>query len=120
MAQALPEDIGKCLCCNYRSKSEEDFLKHVKVHRFEPNFRVPCMVCPQVLKDIKQYKKHKKYCLKIKTLENKNEKEQDYDQDLFWQCQNCPEKIQINEVQNIIDFQNITKHMYTHSRKNER
>ena len=66
--------------------------------------------------------------MKTKTVEDKNEKEKkqenenenEIEQTLFWQCQNCPENIHINFVQNITDFQKITKHIYVHSRKNER
>ena len=120
MAQAYPKDTVKCLCCNYRTNIENDFLKHVKVHRFEPNFRVPCMVCPQILKNVDKYRQHKKSCVKIKKNEDQKEKEDENAQNLFWQCQNCPETVKINVIQNITDFKNITKHIFVHSRKNER
>ena len=120
MAEAFPEESVKCLCCNFRTKCENDFLKHVKVHRFEPNFKVPCMFCPQILKNINKYKEHQKKCVKIKNVEYQKEKEQETSNNIFWKCQNCPENIKINMVQNITDFQTITKHIFVHSRSNER
>ena len=114
------EESMKCLCCNYRSNNEKEFLKHVKVHRFEPNFRIPCLVCPAILKNFDTYRKHTKQCVKVKKEEVLNEKKLENTQNLFWKCQNCPQSIEVNVVQNIVDFQKVTKHIYTHSRRNER
>ena len=122
MAQEIPKICIKCLCCDYRSNNESDFLKHVNVHRFEPKFKIPCPVCPQILKSIRAYNTHKKYCVGTKTLKDSvdTKKETESTPNQLWQCQNCPVQIQINAVQNIIDFQKITKHIFVHSRNHER
>ena len=38
---------------------------------------------------------------------------------LFWDCTYCPTKIQINTEQNALDFTEITRHLFVHSRNGE-
>ena len=120
MAQVNPEIDFTCLSCSYRSDKEKQFLKHVSVHRFEPNFKIKCRVCPQKLKTKRSYRKHKKTCPGLVHVEERNEKETQ--SKLNWQCPNCPQVIQINSEQSIEDFQReggVKKHLYKHSSTKE-
>ena len=120
MAEAFPQKYIRCLNCNFEGTNEVDFLNHVRIHQYEKNFRIPCSMCPQVLKTIQLYKKHKKACKGNKTQkESSLESNLELKSDLFWVCQNCNERIQINNGKDIDDFDLIIKHMYSHSRSGE-
>ena len=61
MAEAFPEKLYvRCLSCNFESYNEKDFLNHVRIHQYEKDFRIPCILCPQVLKTFPLYKKHRR------------------------------------------------------------
>ena len=95
----------------------------IRKHQFEPDFRIPCMVCPQTLKTLKSYQQHKKKCSQVVV---QNEQEMELDEQKgeqnedeqngtrsFWQCKRCKEKIPINIIQTIEDFQKLTKVHFT-------
>ena len=125
MAEAYPAYCAKCLYCVYQTNSEEDFLKHLRVHNSEYNFKVPCMVCGGLTKSIELYRKHKKTCIGKKYLENQTEQQNKQQNEpesvtiFFWECLNCPEKIQIKAEPNFDDFDKVKTHLYKHSRNNE-
>ena len=62
MAEAFPEQFGRCLNCDFESTNETDFLNHVRIHQYEKDFKIPCFFCPQVLRTFQLHKKHKKTC----------------------------------------------------------
>ena len=117
MASFVSEKKGRCVCCPFESNKENDFLDHLKIHMYENNFRVPCIFCGVSLLNFKSYKKHKKSCVGRKRQEKKNEKKlQSY---MSWNCEKCPEKIQIQSEQNSSDFEKIKTHLYVHSHRKE-
>ena len=119
MAQALSEKKVKCLCCTYENQNENEFLDHVRIHRFEKNYKIPCAFCPQTLKTVKLFYKHKKSCPGRKPNNDQQNHEVDIQSNFFWGCEHCPQKIQINIAQDSNDFNHVTEHLYVHSRNGE-
>ena len=102
----------KCVHCGRKFDNEDTLLKHIVDHTFEPNYYVPCLLCPQKFKNVPNYKKHRKNCMPIEHLEENSE-------ETFWQCNNCPEKIKVSDAKTKEDFEKVKKHCSQHSRKKE-
>ena len=121
MAQEIPTKSVSCLFCDYENTNESKFLKHAKSHQHEHNFRIPCMFCSAELKTSQIYKSHKKVC---KGLQHKEKSEvvevtvQQHER-FIWQCQNCPDKVEISEEESFENFDKITTHLKSHSIKKE-
>lgn len=121
MAEAQPEISVKCPCCDYETNIESQLLSHVKQHRFELGYKIPCMVCLKNFKTIELYKKHRKICNPKDVLgivEKKPEKKSEQDLSI-WQCTNCPLKIATKSELSSEDFDDISDHLKFHSRKKE-
>lgn len=119
MAEPLPQIVMKCLSCPFRCGNENDFLKHLSVHKFESNFRIPCRFCPQTFKEMKYYMAHKNLCAGQKHCEQTIDPP-DVNNHTLWECKNCLEKLVVHSVQNITDYQKVTSHVFQHSRNNEK
>ena len=106
----------KCVHCGRNCSDEDKFLTHIKTHLFENGFYYPCLAgCPKRFKNLKTYKKHKKKCQPIQDSETNAETTQR----LYWQCQNCPEQIDITNAKNQKELKKVVDHCYEHSRNRE-
>ena len=96
-----------CLNCPIKVYSEEELLNHVRIHEHEANFKIPCMFCPQKMKSIRTYRKHRQICnqhslhkemLRESDAESQKEslKESDAESQCYWQCQNCSHSEVVN------------------------
>ena len=96
-------------------------MDHVEIHKSERGFAIPCMICPQELKCLKTYKKHKA----TKHKENIVEKNPDIIQQInpnsgrVWACGNCDEKLSIHDEANMDDFEKVKTHCYFHAKNEE-
>ena len=50
-----------CPSCSYQTDNESKMLEHVKFHKHEHTYGIPCMLCPQKLKNLRSYWMHKSY-----------------------------------------------------------
>ena len=59
MATAVSLKYKKtCLTCPFETDNEKDFLKHVKTHQYEYNFKYQCFNCAATLTNVKSYERH--------------------------------------------------------------
>ena len=119
MASVVSKKKGRCPCCSYESNNETEFLDHLKIHRREKNFKVPCLFCVQSLQDFKTYNQHKNNCVGRKRISQEEKSEKKLLSYLLWDCELCPTKIRINSEQDSSDFEKIKTHLYLHSRAKE-
>ena len=111
MAEAMHKQIS-CLHCDFKSYQEQEFLRHVKCHRYDPRgIKLPCFKCAAVLGSFRVHTKHMKNCQKPLECE---EVEKNLDTRYFWQCDSCEERFTLKRYPNLKDFKTVTKHVAKH------
>lgn len=103
----------KCNTCGFKA-SEENMLKHLKLHIYGYNSLVKCSFCSQTFRELRNYAKHRELCKKMQygpknpTKETKNEH--------FWlcPCMNCDQKIKVSGDPNYNDFKRVVQHLNKH------
>jgi hypothetical protein len=115
--EELASHMIRCLSCNFKTSNKDNFLLHARKHQYEPNFRLPCYTCPQRLQTFKSHKKHLKICGKISKPRRDNKRARKIENLSHWQCPICADEIEIDATANIYDFNVITKHCFSHAKK---
>ena len=102
-----------CLNCTFNCKDESELLSHVRIHQHEPNFRIPCVRCPQISRKTNSHLKHIKLC-KANDCSIPPVRINEENFEFVWQCQNCLEEVKINKEPNLDDFQTVKIHCLKH------
>ena len=113
--------VTGCLNCNFKTMSEKDLLIHVKIHKNQANFRVPCVRCPQESTNLDYHQKHIKKCkesVPVAFVPN-DDLEKSSISKLFWRCDLCHETLDVSDKPNYKDLKSVTSHCYSHIRDKE-
>ena len=125
-----------CLTCPYETDNEKDYLKHIKTHQFEYNFKFQCFNCSTTIKNVKNYERHRRDCKTFstpiipplpETMIDGNIAapiidplpETMLDGNVAWKCSICEEIIQIQNEPNEKDFDLVKTHCYKHAMKGQ-
>ena len=118
MGEAVKGQIS-CLMCDFIAKSESDFMKHIKNHRFDV-MRLPCFFCSAILTHKNSHKIHVDACRKLRDKVNDEQSTKPEDKiqyQCIWTCKICQKKVTLRNEPNLADFESVYTHLYTHLSK---